>query len=179
MDKLKNYDVAFVGLKNGIHRYDFEINKEFFDLFTYEEEFENPTLDVTLSFEKKDTMLTFNFEMKGLVTFFCDVSTIPFEYPLNQTFYIIVKFGEEYLDEGDDVVVIPHGEHTVNVAHWIYENFMLSLPVKRVHPKVLSGELEVEELRKLEDLQPQEKDQIDDEEEVDPRWEKLKDLLKK
>lgn len=179
MDKLKNYDVAFVGLKNGIHRYDFEINNEFFDLFTYEEEFENPKLHVTLSFEKKDTMLTLNFEIKGFVTFLCDVSNIPFEYPLHQTFYIIIKFGDEYLDEGDEVVVIPYGAHTVNVAHWIYENFMISLPVKRVHPKVLSGELEVEELDKLEDLHPQEKNQINEEEEVDPRWEKLKKLLKK
>ncbi|APD07236.1 hypothetical protein UJ101_01725 [Flavobacteriaceae bacterium UJ101] len=178
MDKLKNYDVSFVGLKNGVHRYDFKINKEFFDLFEFDEEFENPLLEVSLLFEKKDTMLDFNFNMKGDVTFHCDVTAIPFQYPLDSDFHIIVKFGEDYLDEGDEIVIVPHAEHTVNVAHWIYENFMLSLPTKRVHPKVLSGELKTEELSKLEELQPQEKDEIQNEEEHDPRWDKLKDLLK-
>lgn len=177
MDKLKYYDVSFVGLKNGVHQFDFKINKEFFDLFEFDEEFENPQLEVILIFEKKDTMLDFNFKMKGNVTFNCDVTELPFQYPLKNDFHIIVKFGEDYLDEGDEIVIIPHTEHTVNVAQWIYENFMISLPVKRVHPKVLSGELVTDELSKLETLQPREKDQIQDEEEIDPRWDKLKDLL--
>ena len=177
MDKLKNYDVSFVGLKNGVHRYEFEVNKEFFDLFEFDEEFENPSFLVSLNFEKKDTMLDFKFEIKGDVQFNCDVSGIPFQYPLENQFHIIVKFGDEYKDEGDEIVTIPHNEHTVNVAHWIYENFILLLPIKRVHPKVLSGEIETEELIKLNELQPEEKNQIQDEEESDPRWDKLKDLL--
>ncbi len=171
MDKLKNYDVSFIGLKNGVHRYDFNIDETFFDLFEFDEEFENPHFKISLSLEKKETLLDFNFKMKGNVKFYCDVTTKPFEYPLNHAFHMIVKFGNHYSDEGDDIVVVPHGEHTINIAQWIYENFMLSLPVKRVHPKVLNGEFKTEELHPLKE------NQIQNEKEIDPRWNKLKDLL--
>ncbi|MFV0237766.1 MAG: YceD family protein [Flavobacteriales bacterium] len=177
MDKLKNYDVSFIGLKNGTHRFNFKINTEFFDLFDFDEEFESPQLNVLLYFEKRDTILDFNFKIKGNVILCCDIIAEPFRYPLSNDFHMIVKFGENDLDEGDDVVIVHHATHTINVAQWIYENFMLSLPTKRVHPKVLSGELKTDELSKLEELQPKEKDQIQNEEEMDPRWNKLKDLL--
>ncbi|MFV0530696.1 MAG: YceD family protein [Flavobacteriales bacterium] len=177
MDKLKNYDVSFVGLKNGVHQFDFKISKEFFDLFEFDEEFENPQLRISLFFEKKDTILDFNFKMKGDVSLYCDITTQCFCYKLDNDFHRIVKFGDDYVDEGEDIVIVPYGEHTINVAQWIYENFMLSLPAKRVHPEVLSGKLKTEEFLKLEELQPQEKNQIH-KEETDPRWDKLKDLLK-
>ncbi len=177
MDRLKNYDVIFVGLKNGVHHYKLEINKEFFDLFEFDEEFEDPKLNITFILEKKDTMLGFDFEITGDVTFNCDVTGLPFQYQVFNNFKRIVKFGDDYLDEGEDVVIFPHSEHTINIAHWVYENFLLNLPTKRVHPKVLRGELKTEESSKLEELQPTEKDHIEDDEEIDPRWNKLKDLL--
>ena len=41
MDKFKNYDIAFTGLKNGKHEFDFIITQAFFDLFETEKEFTN------------------------------------------------------------------------------------------------------------------------------------------
>ena len=177
MDKLKNYDVSFVGLKNGLHQYDFEIDKEFFDLFEFDEEFDNPKLKVHLDFEKKETMLLFDFKMKGDVSLTCDLTSNLFEYPLNNNFQMVVRFGEDFIDEGEDIIIIPHSEHTINVAHWIYESFMLSLPLKRIHPKVINGELKTKEMDQLEALQPQE-NQIEERfDKSDPRWDKLKNLL--
>jgi hypothetical protein len=46
MDRFRNYDIAFSGLKTGKHDFKFEINQEFFDLFETEQEFFNPKIDV-------------------------------------------------------------------------------------------------------------------------------------
>ena len=43
MDKLRNYDIVFSGLKNGKHEFQFEIDKAFFKLFETEQEFTGKT----------------------------------------------------------------------------------------------------------------------------------------
>jgi uncharacterized metal-binding protein YceD (DUF177 family) len=52
---------------------------------------------------------------------------------------------------------------------------VLSVPQKKVHPGIAEGTLKSEVLEKLKYLQPQEKTPSDG---TDPRWDKLKDLLK-
>ena len=52
---------------------------------------------------------------------------------------------------------------------------VLSLPQKKVHPGIAEGTLKSEILEKLNDLQPQVKPSSNG---TDPRWDKLKDLLK-
>jgi len=49
---------------------------------------------------------------------------------------------------------------------------VLSVPAKRIHPRVLDGSLKPEILNILEDLKPKE-----NRKNVDPRWEKLKKLI--
>jgi uncharacterized metal-binding protein YceD (DUF177 family) len=52
---------------------------------------------------------------------------------------------------------------------------VLSLPQKKVHPGIAKGTLKSEVLERLKDFQPQEKLLSNG---TDPRWDKLKDLLK-
>ena len=33
----------------------------------------------------------------------------------------MVKFGDEYNDENDDILIVPHGEYEINIAQYIYE----------------------------------------------------------
>jgi uncharacterized metal-binding protein YceD (DUF177 family) len=51
---------------------------------------------------------------------------------------------------------------------------VLSIPQKKIHPGIKNGTLKSEVLEKLKDLDPQKKSHSD---EIDPRWDKLKDLL--
>ena len=45
MDKYRNYDISFSGLKQGKHEFEFCVDQRFFDLFEAEEEFENAKID--------------------------------------------------------------------------------------------------------------------------------------
>ena len=116
-----------------------------------------------------------NFIAKGRVTVSCDISTEPFELPIDTSFRLLVKFGSlENLDD-DGILILQHGTHEIQVSQYIYEMIVLSIPQRKVHPGVAEGTLKSEILEKLKDLHPLEKSPLNV---TDPRWDKLKDLLK-
>ena len=86
----------------------------------------------------------------------------------------MVKFGDTDNRNDDELLILPHGSHQIDVAHYIYEMTVLSIPQKKIHPGIKNGTLKSEVLEKLKDLDPQKKSLS---EEIDPRWDKLKDLL--
>ena len=177
MKPLKAYDIQFVGLKLGKHIYDYEINQTFFEYFEFDE-FNTINVNLNIHLEKKTTLLELNFSGNGSVNINCDVSNEPYDQPINFNFNLVVKFGQEYNNENDSILIIPHGSYEINIAQYIYELIVLSIPQKRIHPGVEDGTLNSEILRKLEDLSPNAdlKDESSSSD-VDPRWNKLKKLL--
>lgn len=173
MDKLRNYDVSFSGLKTGKHQFKFEIDKTFFQLFDTEQEFTNPKIAVDVFLEKHTTFLEFEIETYGTVELVCDITNADFEYPIENGIKVLVKFGEEYDDSEEDVITIPTSDHAFNVAQLIYENVALSIPMKKVSPNVSDEDLEI-----LEKFSPKEVEE-EKEPESDPRWEALKKLKDK
>lgn len=172
MDKLRNYDVSFSGLKNGKHEFKFEIDKTFFQLFDTEQEFTNPRIDVEVLLDKHTTFLEFEIKIKGLVELVCDITNEDFDYPIENEIKILVNFGEEYDDSNEDVITIPTGEHAFNVAHLIYENVMLSIPMKKISPNVSDEDIKI-----LDQFSPKSIEETEEEEhESDPRWDALRKL---
>tara|TARA_Y100001968_G_C19377085_1_gene728244 strand:- start:58 stop:612 length:555 start_codon:yes stop_codon:yes gene_type:complete len=176
MKKLKEYTIQFVGLKTGIHHYDYQINDEFFEFFEYDD-FNHVDVKANLELEKKPNMLDLRFDIKGSININCDVTNEPFDQPIENSLELVVKFGEEYNDEYEDLLILPHGEYELELQQYIYEAIVLAIPYKRVHPGVEDGSLKSEMLDKLEELQPKQKETKEEEEEIDPRWNKLKKLL--
>ncbi|MFD0863212.1 YceD family protein [Sungkyunkwania multivorans] len=174
MKNLRTFEIPFVGLKQGTHQFEHHVDDAFFETFEYAE-FNSADLQVTTMLEKKSTLLEFGFQVSGTVNVNCDLTNEPFDLPIEGSLKLIVKFGEEFNDENDEILIIPHGEHKVQVAQYIYEMIVLSTPTKRVHPGIADGTLKSELLEKLEELQP--KEVQDDTEETDPRWDTLKKLL--
>ncbi|AZA52303.1 YceD family protein [Chryseobacterium sp. G0201] len=173
MDKLRNYDVSFSGLKTGKHQFKFEIDKTFFQLFDTEQEFTNPKITVDVFLEKHTTFLEFEIETSGTVDLVCDITNADFEHPIENDIKVLVKFGEEYDDSEEDVITISTSDHAFNVAQLIYENVALSIPMKKVSPNVSDEDLEI-----LEKFSPKEVEK-EKEPESDPRWEALKKLKDK
>lgn len=177
MKQLKEFTIQFVGLKNGEHRFEYEIDKAFFEIFEYDELNDvNVTADVILN--KKSTLLEFSFNIEGTVNVNCDLTNEPFNENLNGSFDLVVKFGDEFNNENEDILIIPHGEYELNIAQYIYELIVLSLPAKRIHPGVKNGTLQSDILEKLKELSPRNNEiQTSQDDETDPRWDKLKNLL--
>ena len=108
---------------------------------------------------------------KGSYNLTCDISNESFPYQVDSELNFIIKFGDEYNDDNDQYVIIPHNSYKFNIAKSIYEMIVLSIPQKRIHPGVLDGSLNSKTLKILDKLSPGTKT------ESDPRWNKLKDYL--
>jgi len=177
MKKLNEFLIPFIGLKLGKHQFEYQINKAFFESFDYDE-FESANIKVSVVFEKKNTMLELNFKHKGTIHVPCDLTNEMFDFPIKGKLKVIVQFGEEYNDDNDELLILPHGEHEINIAQIIYEMIALSIPLRKVHPGVKDGTLDSEALRKLNELRIEEvKEEDNTQENIDPRWDKLKQLL--
>ena len=176
MKSLKEFTIKFVGLKIGEHCFDYKINKEFFESFEFDE-FNDASIKADIKLTKKTTLLELDFQVEGFVNVNCDLTNEPYNQPIENQFSIVVKFGEEYNDENDEILIIPHGEYQINIAQYLYEIIVLSVPSKRIHPGVNDGTLKSDILERLDELSPKIKEEKTEEEEIDPRWNKLKNLL--
>lgn len=170
----KEYSIPFSGLKEGKHDFKFVIGNTFFESLGYNE-FNDANVEVRLKLNKLSTMMELEFKAKGVVNVDCDLTGEAYDEPIKAFLEIVVRFGDEYNDEDDEILILPHGEFQINVAQYIYEMIILAVPQKRVHPGVLDGSLKSELLDKLEELQPKESKEHKDN--TDPRWDALKNLL--
>lgn len=197
----KDFLIQFTGLKNGEHTFEFQIDKSFFEAYN-NADFNHINATTTVLLNKKTNLLELKIFSKGAVNIPCDVTNQDFDMPIESQIDLIVKFGEKFNDELEDVLIVSYTEHQINLAQYIYEMILLSIPYKRVHPGVLDGTLDsealdilgykVEEeelddelsllLGELDDLVDDEEENDEDEEvneniEIDPRWAELKKLL--
>lgn len=174
MKELKEYEISFVGLKEGEHHFEYVIESKFFEFFEYDD-FNDADVSVKLSFLKKATMMELTFEIAGSVEVACDLTNELFNQPVENQIDLIVKFGDEFNDENEELLILPHSEFKLNVAQYIYEAIVLSVPLKRVHPGVEDGTLKSELLDKLKEFEIKDYEEIKSED-IDPRWNKLKDI---
>jgi|TARA_B100000745_G_scaffold291034_1_gene230441 uncharacterized metal-binding protein YceD (DUF177 family) len=176
MKKPKEFVIQFIGLKQGEHNFDYKIDNKFFNHFEYDE-FNDANLDVKVVLNKKTTLLELHFLVSGTVNINCDLTNEPFNQAIENDFNLVVKFGNEYNDENEEILIIPHSEYEIDISQYIYELIVLSVPHKRVHPGVKDGTLNSEILKKLEELSPKGLKEKTKNEDIDPRWNTLKKLL--
>lgn len=176
MELLKDFTIQFVGLKQGEHCFEYKIDNKFFEHFEYDE-FNDAKLDVKVILNKKTTLLELHFETSGTVNVYCDLTNEPFDQQINNAFDLVVNFGNEFNNENENILIIPHDEYEINIAQYIYELIVLSVPFKKIHPGVKDGTLNSEILDKLEELSPKGLEDENKNDDIDPRWNILKKLL--
>ncbi len=170
MDPLDKYIISYVGLKEGKHEFTYQIDDKFFEHFQYHD-FESIQAKANLLLIKKQNLMELFFDIQGVAKLACDISNEIFEQPIANKLALVVKFGEVYNEDLEGIVVLPFTAHELNVAQYIYEAIALALPIKRIHPGVKDGTLESEVLEKLKEYE------IRKHQDIDPRWDKLNELL--
>ena len=178
MKELKEFTIPFVGLKLGEHHFDFKIDASFFEHFEYDE-FNDVNIGLDVLLNKKTTLLEFELSFSGEVDVLCDLTSEPFHQDVSGNYHFVMKFGEEYNDENEDLLILPHGSYEVNIQQYIYESIVLALPSRFIHPGIEDGTLKSDILEKLEELRPKqlEENQEEKDTKTDPRWDDLKKLL--
>lgn len=136
MGKRREFEIAFVGLKPGIHEFQYEIGDKFFVDFQ-QADFTNCHVKIRLSLDKHSTFILLKFEIGGTVDVICDRCGNTVSLELWDEFNMIVKMVENpeemNADEEDpDIYYISRTESHLHIANWIYEFICLSIPMQRM-----------------------------------------------
>jgi len=173
--KKSEYEIKFVSLQDGTHKFEFKIDGTFFEQFDYAD-IEGADLKLDVKLEKKPNMMIVDFDIEGKIKVMCDRCTDSFYYAVKGNDDVIYKFGEEQLDDEKVITVLPN-EIEIDLSMPIFEFASLLLPSRRIHPE---GKCNEEMLKEIDNYLIVEEKEIEmeteEEEEIDPRWAKLKKL---
>ncbi len=136
MNNRREFEIAFVGLKPGVHEFEYQITDKFFEAYQ-QQDFEHCNVQVTLFLEKNQGFMMLRFEVVGKVDVHCDRCGNPLPLDLWDEFNILVKLVEHpdamnQEEEDPDVYYISRTESHLYLADWIYEFINLSIPVQRM-----------------------------------------------
>lgn len=176
MKYLSKYEIAFKGLKEGIHQFEYELDDKFFEKFE-SSEVKKGSVNAKVLLTKQSTLMILNFTVKGTVELLCDRCLDQYDQKINNEGKLFVKFGLEEEELSDEIIVVSFEDHQLNVAQFLYELVILGLPIKHVHPnKKGKSTCDPEMIKKLGEYLVTE-ESVNDEEPVDERWNELKKLL--
>ena len=144
MSGRREYDIAFVGLKPGVHEYNYEVSDSFFASYPAQD-FSDPKANVKLLLEKNSSFMILKFSVGGSTTVSCDRCGNPLTLQLWDDFEVLVKLVDDpermnEEEEDPDVFYISRNESLLNVETWIYEFITLSVPTHRLCPENEKGE---------------------------------------
>ncbi len=160
MSHRREYEIAFVGLKPGIHVYEYQIEDKFFTQYG-EQDFRNCMTNVKLTLDKKSSFMQLKFDIDGSLQTACDRCGNQLPLQLWDEFNIIVKMVDEpeimnEQEEDPDVYYIGRGESHLYLSDWIYEFINLSIPLQKMCQESDMGgpncnQEVLEKLRKMEE----------------------------
>ena len=174
-------------LTEGKHEFKYDLDNKYFALIDDgTADIKRGNLKVVVSLNKTSTIFELNFDISGFVLVPCDRCLDDINMNVETKNKLVVKFGKEYSEESDEIVIIPEDDGEINIAWFLYEFIVLSLPAKRIHPpgtcnKTMSSKLNKHRAKSSSDEDSDEDDlddiEIEDDSSLtDSRWDALKDV---
>ena len=133
MGKFTAYKVELASLKDGHYEQDFEIGSEFFKNME-NTDIISSDVKVHLDLEKRNDVYDCTFRCKGMLQVPCDRCLDPLDHEVDTEYHVVVKYGDNYDDGADHLLVIPYSNSYLNVAYILYDTILLTIPLRHVHP---------------------------------------------
>ena len=189
MGKFDLYKVELKNLSPGVHEYEYFLENKFF-VDIDGDEVQKGKVKVNLTVKRTSMVFDMNFQLEGIVYVPCDRCLDDMELPVSTQNKLVVKFGKEYAEESEEIVIIPEEEGEINLAWFIYEFIALAIPMKHIHApgkcnKTMSSKLKKHTARRADDEDEFDEEAADDivvdddtaDIPSDPRWDALKGLV--
>lgn len=131
----REFEIPFVGLKAGVHEFNYDLEADFFE--EKSADIEKVEANVKLLLEKSNGFLLLKFIVGGKANVACDRCGNPVVVDLWDEFSMVVKLTDDAeamndSEEDPDVFYIPKTESHIDVKNWLYEFVMLSIPLQRI-----------------------------------------------
>ena len=191
--QLGRFDLYKIDLKNmqqDVQEFEYLLDNLFFTNIGGED-IQKGKINTRLTVAKKGNLFDLSFAFNGTVIVPCDRCLDDMDLPIEMSAHLIVKFGKDYSEESDEIVIIPESEGIINLAWFLYEFIALAIPIKHVHAPGKCNKQMTSKLKKHstksgdDDEQSFDSDDADDvvitdddsdEDRTDPRWDALKGL---
>lgn len=176
---INEYEIALVSLKYKEHFFNYRVGNEFFTCFD-SSPVEVGDLEVEVKLDKAETLLNLEVSISGTINLRCDRSLDLFDYALDKKAIMVYKYGEEYQELSDELIVLPEGVQTLNLASLLYELIVIEIPFKKLHPRYVTNEDLDDDDSELEVVYLDESEENQEtEEEKESTWEDLKKKFNK
>jgi len=172
MCSLETYQIDLKGMKTDEQRLEFDVDGDFFKALDTSE-VKDGVLHVSVSIRKATGFYELQFHTEGTVTVPCDLCLDDMEQPIVTDNRLVAKLGAETNTEDDDVVTVDENEGILDTSWLIYEFIALAIPIKHVHAPGKCNSVMTQKLQELSGADLRGKEEA---REIDPRWEKLKNL---
>jgi uncharacterized protein len=169
--------IPYKGLEYGKHELEFNVGDIFFQSLDYSE-FDHGKVTIYVGLEKKPTHLVLQIEIEGTVEVICDRCLDKFNIEVEYSGDLFIKFSgnlESDDQSNEELLVLSPDDFEVDLTHYLYESICLGIPYTRVHPSNAKGKsLCNKEMLKV--IKEHSGGKVQDIDETDPRWEKLRNL---
>lgn len=168
VDRLREYKIAFRGLGEGKHSFDFTLDPAFFDCFEATRGVQGQ-IDAVVDIVKSSLLMEVKIRINGTVKAICDRCLGEVTVPVEGKMDLYVKQAEREEGNDDDYIVISPEDDYLDLSSYLYEIYMLNYPMRVVHP---AGECDEDMEEVLHEYVREE-----DEKPTDPRWDELRKLI--
>lgn len=127
------YIIHFKGLKEGVHAFEYNIAKPFFEDYK-NLDVPDGRIEVQVELTKKVNFMELDIEMTGEIQVQCDRCLEYFNFPVSYQGQLLVRFSETINDTGDEVIILHPEEYQLDLKHYLYESISLIIPMRKVHP---------------------------------------------
>ena len=131
MDVLTPFKLPFIGMKEGKHKFQYQVDQFFFEAFP-DAIIKECQFDVSVDFVKEDTFSQMELQFDGSFSSNCDRCLATINIPISGSGSILFKYGEEESTE-TDLVYIRRDAPEIDISPFIYEYITLSVPLIKVY----------------------------------------------
>jgi uncharacterized metal-binding protein YceD (DUF177 family) len=172
VNRLGKYKIHFIKLKNGVHHFDFDLDKTFFSSFDGSR-IDDAKLSANVTLYKDQAhMFDITFQVNGEVKSICDRCLDEFNLPLQTHFNLLVKMTDKEREDEHDITYLPMSAYEIDLSKHLYDVCHLALPIQS-KCELAEKKCNTATANKLEELKAENREKI-----ADPRWDKLKELIK-
>lgn len=187
MGKFDAFKLPLKSLSVGSHEYEYQLDTNWFTLIDGPE-VSKGNVHAKVTVNNTGFLYEVLFRLDGVVEVPCDRCLEDMPLAIEQESRLIVKFGPEYAEESEEVIIIPETDGELNIAWFLYEIIALAVPLKHVHPpgkcnKAMSSKLRKHLAKSTDDEEDEDAFLLDEdfpeeveETETNPVWDELKKL---
>lgn len=175
MCQTEQFKIDLKGLTQEVTPLEYQLDDLFFQSIE-NAQVQGGSLHVSGSIRKTVGFFELQLHIVGTVSIPCDRCLDLMDQPIDTSLKLIIKLGtESSVNDDDDIVIVDEHDAVFDISWYIYESIVLAVPIQHVHQL---GECNVAMSEKLQELSAAQSSDADAED-IDPRWEALKQLKEK